>query len=87
MSLPCEQTEEWLKIQIADDGPGLPQEIIDQLFEEKSGASRPGNSGLGLMISQELARNHGGDLTLHQTGPQGTTFELTLPAKPPAAGG
>jgi len=87
MRLACEQTDEWLKIQITDDGPGLPQEIIDQLFEEKSGASRPGNSGLGLMISQELARNHGGDLKLHQTGPQGTTFELTLPAKPPAAGG
>jgi len=87
ISLACEQTEDHLAIRISDNGPGLPQEIIDQLFDEKSGSSRPGNSGLGLMISRELAQNHGGDLSLHETGPQGTTFELSLPAKAPGAPG
>lgn len=87
ISLSCEQTDDRLMIRITDNGPGLPQEIVDQLFDEKSGSSRPGNSGIGLMISRELAQNHGGDLKLHETGPQGTTFELTLPAKAPAAGG
>ena len=39
-----------------------------------------GGAGLGLTISRELAANHGGDLRLLDTGPEGTTFELRLPA-------
>ncbi|MDB5454160.1 MAG: cenK, partial [Caulobacteraceae bacterium] len=38
--------------------------------------------GLGLAIARELAQGHGGDLTLVDTGPQGTTFELRLPGAP-----
>ncbi len=36
-------------------------------------------AGLGLTISRELATAHGGSLTLVETGPSGTTFELRLP--------
>lgn len=83
LSLACERTEKSLNITISDDGPGLPQKIIDELFEEKTGAGRPGRSGLGLMISRELAQNHGGDLGLLHSGPGGTCFKLSLPAKAP----
>ncbi len=83
LSLSCAQTGDSLNIRIADNGPGLPQKVVDQLFEEKSGAQRPGKTGLGLIISRELAQNHGGDLVLHHTSAQGTTFELMLPAKAP----
>lgn len=78
----CEQREDGLAITVADDGPGLPQSMVDQLFDEKL---RPhsGKTGLGLMISQELAENHGGTLRLCGTGAQGTSFELFLPVKPP----
>ncbi|RIA47568.1 ATP-binding protein [Dichotomicrobium thermohalophilum] len=87
VSLACEQSHDSLKIRITDNGPGLPQEIVDQLFEEKSGASQPGKTGLGLIISRELAQNHDGELVLAQTGPQGSTFELTLPANAPVTPG
>ncbi|HYC67123.1 HAMP domain-containing sensor histidine kinase [Brevundimonas sp.] len=66
-------------VRIADDGPGIPPRLSDQLFEPfVSGRSSDG-TGLGLTISRELAVRHGGDLALVDTGPQGTTFELRLP--------
>ena len=39
-----------------------------------------GNTGLGLAIARELARNHGGDLSLVGSDENGTEFRLTLPA-------
>ncbi len=87
IGLSCERGDDTVEIRIADNGPGLPQDMADQLFEEKSGPSRPGKTGLGLMISQELARNHSGDLTLLDTGPSGTAFRLRLPAKAPTSAG
>ena len=66
-------------IRIADNGPGIPPRLSDQLFEPfVSGRSSDG-TGLGLTISRELAVSHGGDLRLLGTGPEGTTFELRLP--------
>lgn len=66
-------------IRVADNGPGIPPRLSDQLFEPfVSGRSSDG-TGLGLTISRELAVSHGGDLRLVETGPAGTTFELRLP--------
>lgn len=66
-------------IRIADDGPGIPPRLCESLFEPfVSGRSSDG-AGLGLAISRELAANHGGALTLVETGPTGTAFALRLP--------
>lgn len=66
-------------IRIADDGPGIPARLSENLFEPfVSGRSSDG-AGLGLAISRELAANHGGVLTLVETGSSGTTFALRLP--------
>jgi PAS domain S-box-containing protein len=64
-------------ITVADDGPGLPDTILASLDQEKD--SPGGSSGLGLMIAAELARGHGGALSVEQTGPEGTTFRLVVP--------
>jgi signal transduction histidine kinase len=64
---------------IADDGPGVPERMRERLFQPFSGSGRPDGSGLGLAIARELARAHGGDLDLTETGPQGSVFELQLP--------
>jgi signal transduction histidine kinase len=66
-------------IRVADNGPGVPDRARERLFQPFAGSGRPGGAGLGLAITRELARAHGGDLTLIETGPQGATFELTLP--------
>lgn len=70
-------TEWW--ITITDTGPGLPQRAQDHLFTPFQGAVTKGGSGLGLAIAAELVRGHGGDLSLAETGPEGTKFLITLP--------
>lgn len=66
-------------IRIADNGPGIPPRLSDQLFEPFVSGRGSDGTGLGLTISRELAVSHGGDLRLVETGPGGTTFELRLP--------
>lgn len=66
-------------IDVTDDGPGLPEAVREHLFTEKPSSSRGRGVGLGLAIAWELARNHGGDVQLVDTGSGGTTFCVTLP--------
>jgi signal transduction histidine kinase len=66
-------------IEIADNGPGLPELVRQRLFQPFAGTARNGGTGLGLAIARDLARAHGGDLTLVSTGPEGTAFRLSLP--------
>lgn len=66
-------------VDIADNGPGVAEQIRGKLFQPFISAARPGGSGLGLSIARDLVRGHGGDLVLLSTGPSGTTFRITLP--------
>lgn len=75
-----------VQIEVSDNGPGLPPRARDNLFRPFEGSARAGGTGLGLAIARELARVHGGDLTLAATGPDGTTFRLSLPADKSAHG-
>ena len=68
-----------IAIDITDSGPGIAESVRGKLFQPFVSAARPGGSGLGLAIARDLARGHGGDLTLVSTGPQGTVFRITLP--------
>jgi signal transduction histidine kinase len=70
-------------IRLADNGPGVSDRVSERLFQAFAGSSRPGGAGLGLAIARELALGHGGDLTLAETGPEGSVFELRLPGAPP----
>ena len=67
-----------LLIELADDGPGLPETVRANLFRPFTSAHRNGGSGLGLAIARDLMLAHGGDIGLVSTGPGGTTFRLTL---------
>ena len=66
------------RIRIADDGRGFDPGARERLFQPFVGSGRREGTGLGLPIARDIARAHGGDLALFETGPQGTTFELTL---------
>ncbi|MEM9013760.1 MAG: HAMP domain-containing sensor histidine kinase [Pseudomonadota bacterium] len=66
-------------IDVIDDGPGVPDHAREALFEPFKGSQKPGGTGLGLAIAHEIAHAHGGRLTLHATGPDGTTFRIELP--------
>ncbi|MGB5062494.1 MAG: HAMP domain-containing sensor histidine kinase [Candidatus Competibacter sp.] len=66
-------------IEIMDDGPGLPEAARVRLFEPFVGSVKTGGNGLGLATSRDIARAHGGELELIESGPDGTRFRLTLP--------
>lgn len=72
-------------IDLGDNGPGIPEEALKHLFEPFARKGRSGGTGLGLAIARELARGHGGDVVLLRTGPEGTTFRITIPDTVPAA--
>ena len=65
-------------LRVCDDGPGLPQQVLDHLFEPFV-ASSHGGSGLGLYLIHQYVTSIGGDVTV-QTGAGGTTFRMTFAA-------
>lgn len=66
-------------IEIADNGPGIPERLRPRLFEAFQSAAKAGGVGLGLAISAELVRAHGGEIRLAETSPGGTVFSIRLP--------
>lgn len=66
-------------VEIADTGAGIDPDHLDSVFDRfVKSADSPG-AGLGLPIARGLARAHGGDLTIAESSPAGTTMALTLP--------
>lgn len=67
-------------IEIADNGPGIPANIVNRLFQPFAGSATRGGAGLGLAIARELARGMKGDLELASNGDCGAVFRLKVPA-------
>jgi signal transduction histidine kinase len=65
-------------IEVSDNGPGIPPQVRDRLFEAFQSSARLGGTGLGLTIAAELIKAHGGTLELRETGPAGTLFRITV---------
>jgi signal transduction histidine kinase len=73
---------------IADDGQGIDPAILPHLFEPFASSKPEGKgTGLGLAVSRLLVRGLGADLELVSTGPEGTTFRLSMPVTAPAPSG
>src|SRR5436190_5762594 len=70
----------YVLVDVADNGPGVPKDVVAQLFKPFTTGGRAGGAGLGLAIARDLVRAHGGEIVLTETGPAGTTFRFTLPA-------
>jgi len=68
-----------VSMSISDNGPGIPEHVQGRLFEAFQSSARPGGTGLGLTIAADLVRAHGGQLWLTSSGPEGTSFMMTLP--------
>lgn len=73
-----------LRIRVQDDGPGLPSEELERVFEpfyraEQSRSRETGGTGLGLTIARNVAESHGGTLQLSNRPGAGLEACLTLP--------
>lgn len=64
-------------ISIEDNGCGIPAEIMPNLFQPFF-STKPDGSGIGLCLSRQIARLHGGDFTITSTPTHGTKAQITL---------
>lgn len=68
-----------VEILVADNGPGIPESVRDKLFQPFVTAGKENGVGLGLTIVRKIVTDHGGEVNLEATSPQGTVFKLWLP--------
>ncbi len=69
----------YVRITIKDNGKGMEQEVIDNIFVPYYSTKEKG-SGLGMAISYSIIKKHGGHIEVNSTPGEGTAFILTIPA-------
>ncbi len=72
------QAENWAELSVQDNGCGVAPENIDKLFKPFFTTKENGN-GIGLPMSLQIARDHGGDIKISSKLGQGSIFKLLLP--------
>jgi PAS domain S-box-containing protein len=79
------QEDGWVRVTVHNEGEPIPDALLSQLFNpfrrggRDSRASKTAGLGLGLYISREIVRAHGGELDVKSSSAEGTTFQVTLP--------
>lgn len=68
-----------VEIRVHDNGQGVPEPVRDKLFEPFVSHGKENGTGLGLTVVQKIIQDHGGDVMVEKTSPQGTVFRLSLP--------
>jgi two-component system, OmpR family, phosphate regulon sensor histidine kinase PhoR len=73
-----------IEIFVQDDGPGIPPESLDRVFErfyrvDKARSREQGGTGLGLSIVKHIVQSHGGKVWVKSEPGKGATFSFTLP--------
>jgi signal transduction histidine kinase len=79
---------DWLELVLGDEGPGVPPEIRERVFEPFVTAGKKRGTGLGLAVARRFVEDHGGSLELLPAPPppaRGATFRIALPLAPPVA--
>ena len=76
---------EMIEVAVRDDGPGIPAEAKERIFErfyrvDKARSREQGGTGLGLAIVKNVVQAHGGDVRVESTLGSGATFYFTVPA-------
>ncbi len=66
-------------LELIDDGPGIPPEILPNLFQPFVTHGKAHGTGLGLAISKKIVEDHGGTISVMTGLPQGAGFVITLP--------
>jgi two-component system sensor histidine kinase SenX3 len=88
VALTMRQDDDWIEIDVTDQGIGIAPHDVDRIFErfyraDQARSRSTGGTGLGLAIVKHIATNHGGRVDVSSTLGGGSTFTLRLPARPP----
>jgi two-component system osmolarity sensor histidine kinase EnvZ len=75
---------QWLRVEVDDNGPGIPASERANVFKpfyriDRSRNQDDGNSGLGLAIARDIAKSHGGDITLGESSIGGLRAIISVP--------
>ncbi len=74
------RSSEDVEISIWDDGPPIPEKVMEKLGKPFVSAGKEGGTGIGLFVAYRVVRDHGGDIEV-ETGESGTTFTVILPGR------
>jgi signal transduction histidine kinase len=66
-------------IEVEDEGTGIPADVLARMFDPFF-STKEGGSGLGLALTQQIVKDHGGDLAVSSTVGRGTTVTVSVPA-------
>jgi two-component system, OmpR family, sensor histidine kinase SenX3 len=88
VSITLRESDDWIEIDVTDQGIGIAPHDVDRIFErfyraDQARSRSTGGTGLGLAIVKHIATNHGGRVDVSSTLGGGSTFTLRLPARPP----
>jgi len=67
-----------VELEVQDDGAGIAPEVLPRLFDPFF-STKEGGNGLGLALTQQIVREHGGDLRVDSAVGRGTTFTVSVP--------
>lgn len=84
LTISAERDDGSVTIAVDDTGPGVPARARDTLFQAFQSGVRTGGTGLGLAIAAELARAHGGSVSLVDKHGPGARFEIVISDRPTA---
>lgn len=76
-------SESEVRMWVEDEGPGIPAEEKDRVFEKfyrgRAAATVPSGTGLGLAVTREIVRSHGGRIWVEDVSPHGARMAISLP--------
>ena len=73
-----------VEIRISDNGRGIPEPIRSTLFEPFISQGKENGTGLGLTVVQKIVQDHGGEIVVERTSPEGTGFRVAIPHPAPS---
>ncbi|MGN7938620.1 ATP-binding protein [Virgibacillus sp. 6R] len=80
ISITSQVDDNFYKIYMMDNGPGIPEQVRETMFEPFS-TSKENGTGLGLVIVKRIIENHQGSIKLLNSTEEGTTFQISIPIK------
>jgi signal transduction histidine kinase len=79
------ESEAWARLQVKDNGPGIAEEKVNDIFRPFVSTKGAKGTGLGLAVSRKILREHGGDILVQSKPGRGSVFTLRLPLRSPLA--